>query len=416
MNLGVIAHARTDSTKDIIRSSLLEYFSPYVNINDGEEENIENELLNTKTESKLFYPPFPRTWIERYSAQPVETTTTAIFDTSKIGQAVSTFAGPLGPGIMQVLNGYQLNYKYEHSIKYSYNKATTLMVMTSWRQFADPNQPKTDKLPFSKDTLEHEVMDLKDDLRNYYKVSKDYPLIGMCKYEMSLNIQKSDTNTFGFIFGSEAKSNNVVDGMSYTVYSNFFQIEGHIPAQDYLHVRCGENFTEAVRFLVEKEFNKMVTEAFAHYHPRSECRWTPPSNKMSKQGDQDCLNWFNKLDILGLNKKNSVPRCILGEEGYPVCVVRTAKPGAYCPIYSSRGKISAKEPKSWERQLNPMENTGSIGRKTLYQCDQGLECRLQNGKPITAIPLSDNPRERFRQLQSANYITTCQPMRTSSGR
>ncbi len=412
------SQARTESTstKDLLRSTILNYFTPYTNINDGQEDSIQDQLLNTHSESKLSYPPFPRTWIERFSSDTAETTTTALFDTSKIAQAIGTFTGPLALPISVILNGAQLSYRYEHSIKYSYTKQTTLMVMSSWRQFRDPENPNSTKDNAIKNILENSVIDQKPDLRNYFKVSDEYPLLGMCKYEMSLVIQKISTNTVNLVFGSKADSDNVVDGMSYTVYSNFFQIEGHVPVQEYLHVRCGENFTEAVRFLVESEFNKMVTEAFAHYHPKSQCRWSPPSTKTPKTGDQDCLSWFNKLNTLNLDKKNTVPRCILGEEGYPVCAARTSKVGSYCPLYSSRGQISTKEPEIWERQLNPMDSAGFIGGKILQQCDHGLECRLDNGNPISSILLSRDRNERLRHLQNANYITTCQPIVNRGGR
>lgn len=420
------ARSESSSTKDLIRSNLMSYFTPYKDINESEKNSIEQgmqnanptegELLNTRSDTKLFYPPFPRTWIERYSSENTETTTTASFDTSKIALAISTFGGPLSAPFAAVLNGVQLGYKNEQSIKYTYSKQTTLMVMTSWRQFQDPTKPskKSDKVP--NDILLHSVIVQKPDLQTYFKVTDDYPLLGMCKYEMSLAIQKTSANTFSFLLGSNAQGENVFDGMSYTVYSNFFQIESHIPIQDYLHVRCGESFAEAVQFLVQSEFNKMVTSNFAHYHPKSECTWSPPSSKTPQRGgDSDCFNWFNKLNSYGVDKRTLVPRCVLGEEGYPVCVAKTIKNG-YCPLYSSRGRISAKEPKSWERQLNPLDSLGTLGGKRLHQCDHGLQCVLENGRPISSINLGSDLRQRVRHLQKANYISTCQQINYHGGR
>lgn len=410
------SYARNDGTKDIIRSTLLEYFTPYVNANSEKLTDIEDELLNTSSESKLFYPPFPRTWIDRYSSEVTETSTTATFDTGKLFLAVSTFSGPISLPVKALFNGAQLGYKYEHSIKYAYTKQTTLMAMTSWRQSADPNRPKAPlKLPPGSDPTLHSVIDQRSDLRTYFKVSEQFPIVAMCKYEMSLVISKTSTNTLGFLVGAKADGKSVIDGMSYTVYSNFFQIEDNIPIQEYLSVRCGENFAETVRFLVESEFNKIVTEAFAHYHPKSQCRWNPNATKQ-KTGDQDCMDWYNKLDFLGLDKKTTVPRCVLGKEGYPVCVIRTSKPGTYCPVYASRGEIFTKEPPRWERQLNPMDNAGFINQKMLYPCDQGLECRLDNGQPISTIKLSQDPRQRLRQLTNASYITKCLPVVRGGGR
>lgn len=410
------AQARTEpsATRDIIRSTLMNHFTPYRDVSEGQMNAIEDELLNTTSDPRFAWPPFPRTWIERWSSQQVETTTTALFDTGKIALALSTLAGPMGGAANIVLNGAQLGFKYEQSIKYSYNRQTTLMVMTSWRQHRVPSNPDAPVVP--RGILENSVIEQRRDLHNYFKVTPEYPLLGMCKYEMSLAIQRSKTDTLSLVFGSVANGEATLDGMSYTVYSNFFQIEGHVPVEDYLRVRCGENFTEAVRFLVEGEFNKMVTGHFAHYHPKSECRWRPVSASTRRDGDPECMNWFQNLNEHGLDKTNTVPRCILGEEGYPVCAIRTAKTGAYCPLYATNGNLTTRQPPTWQRQLNPMENIGFFNTKTLHQCDHNLECRLENGSPISAIPLSRDRRERFRHLQDANYITTCQPKMYRGGR
>ncbi len=416
MSVSTTSQARTESTatKEILRSTLLDYFSPYQDINEGEVSKLEDELLNTTKESRLAYPPFPRTWIERYSSKTIDTTTTAVFDTRSLTYAISSFAGPLAGPLNVITNGLQLGFKYENSIKYSYNRASTLMVMTSWRRHRNPTNPDAPIVP--REILENSVIRQDKNLYNYFKVSKEYPLLGMCKYEMSVTIQKSETDTLSLVFGSNVKAENVLDGMSYTVYSNFFQIEDHIPVEDYLHVRCGENFTEAVRFLVESDFNKMITGHFAHYHPKSECRWKPISANTPPKGDPDCFEWFKNQNLPGLDKSATVPRCILGEEGYPVCTIRTSKVGGHCPLYSSNGQLSTKQPPTWDRQLNPMDMTGFFSAKTLHQCDHRLECKLENGKSVAAIPLSRDREERFRQLQNANYITTCQPIVNRGGR
>ncbi len=409
------AFARNDGTQDIIRSTILEFFTPYVGVNDDTKKSIETDLLNTESDSKLFYPPFPRTWIDRWSSEVVETSTTATFDSSKIFNAVTTFAEVVLP-VRAIFSGAQLGYKYEHTIKYTYNKQTTLMAMTSWRQSLDPSTTQTPlRLPPGTDPALHSVIDQKSDLRTYFKVSKEYPIIAMCKYEISLNIAKTSTTTLGFLVGSKADGNSIIDGMTYTVYSNFFQIEGNIPIQEYLHVRCGENFAETVRFLVESEFSKLVTEAFAHYHPKSECRWNPNATQ-KKEGDQDCMKWFENYNYITINKKNVVPRCVLGKEGYPVCVIRTSKIGEHCPVYATRDQISVEEPPSWQRQINPMDYKGFINMRTLYPCDKGLECRLENGRPISDIKFSSDPRERMNQINKASLITTCQQVPQLGGR
>lgn len=415
VGIAPVSNAKPDTsgTNDIIRSTLMDYFSPYKDISSNQARSIEDELLNTETDSKLAYPPFPRTWIERYSSTTQETTTAAFFDTGKIVSAISTLTGPLAGPVNIALNGAQIGFKREYSIKYSYNRQTTLMVMTSWRQLKKLGESRGTTT--AKDVLESSVIDQRNDLRNYFKVSEEYPLLGMCKFEMSLAIQRSKTDTLSLAFGSRANGENVLDGMSYTVYSNFFQIEPHIPVEDYLHVRCGESFTEAVRFLVESEFNKLVTGYFAHYHPKSECRWKPPTGQVLQEGDKDCSAWFDKLNILGLDKKTTAPRCVLGNEGYPVCVVRS-KTNAHCPVYAANGNLFTKEPERYDRQINPMDSLIWFQAKKIYECDNGLECRLDNGRSIHTIPLGRNRQERMSHLRNANYVTTCQPVTNRGGR
>ncbi len=395
-----------DSTNNIIKNSILDYFNPYPGLTAEQDQDTLDQLLETRKQSELVFPAFPRTWIELGSGEPVETTTRATFDTGKIASAIGTFVGPFSFPARVILSGAQLNYSSEYSIRYAYNKETTFMAMTSMRAI-DPNATENNTQPMSlSDPRLRSVIEQKKDLRTYFRVSQQFPMVGLCKYEMSLIMEETREHTISFIFGSSSEAKKIVGRMSYTIYSNFFPIESNMPIQEYLRTRCGDSFTEAVRFLAEEDFTKMVTDTFAHYHPQSQCRWSPSTN-VSPQGDQDCLGWFNDLNIAGLDKSVTVPRCVLGNQGFPVCAVRS-KNAAYCPTYASQGKIYTKEPARWERQLNPMDNTGFLNQRSLYQCDIGLSCKLENGMSVSQIPLTGTEPERRQQLLNANYITTCQ--------
>lgn len=403
-----------DSTSlNIIRSTIMDYFNPYPNASPAQNQDVLNQLLDTRSQSDLAFPAFPRTWVELSSTETYETDTKAFFDTGKLAFAITTLA-PLSKAaaliasypVQAFINGAQIGYRYEKGIRYSYNKETTFMAMTSLRPI-DPQAKSNQQTPMSPASSGlRAIIEQRADLRNYFKVSPQFPMVGLCKYEMNLTVEQSDQKTLSFLVGSNSDSQKIVARSSYTVYSNFFQIESHVPAQEYLRTRCGENFTEAVRFLVEQEFNKLVTETFAYYHPKSQCRWSP-STVSQTPGDQDCQNWFDKLNVMGIDKKENVPRCILGEEGYPVCVARS-KMGMYCPIFASRATLSTKEPIKWDRQLNPMDNSGTLHQKLLQECDVGLTCKLDNGMSISQIPLPKDERERMRKLSNASFVATCQ--------
>lgn len=404
--LGTVAWARTGPTSNIVRSTLMDYFSPYPDASALQNTDTLRQLLDVTTPSNLTYPPFPRTWIEHGSFRTVETSTNFFFDTSKIAQAISVFTGPLALPVSVVVNGLQAGFRTENSIRYTYNTETTFMAMTSMRPIR-PQATQNLNEPFPVDHPEiRPLIDQRRDLRTYFKVSDEYPMIGLCKYEMSMVIVETNQNTLSFVINSNTRSEALGVRKSYTVFSNFFPIEAHIPVQEYLRTRCGEQFSEAVKFLVEEEFNKMVTDTFAHYHPQAQCRWSPETTNLDTRGDSDCQQWFDRQNFMGLDKNTTLPRCVLGREGFPVCAFRS-KEGAYCPVYAHRGQVYTREPERWDRQLNPMENVGQVNYRNLYSCDHGLYCQLPNGQSVSEIIRGETERERMNQIRTANYITTC---------
>lgn len=367
----------TDSNSNILRTQLAPYFDAYANSSDFSNRQILGKLLDTRSQSQLAFPPFPRTWLELGRSEPKETTTTATFDTAKIISAVEVFSGPMSGAAKAIMNTVQPALRQEVSTKYSYNFKTTFMAMSSLRPI-NPEAARNIDDPVSIPPASAPEKSLRPILRwdsnlkrTYFNTSRQYPIVAICKYELSLAIGETDTRTVTFIAGSNTTAKSIINEMSYSVFSNFFEVEPHVPVQEYLRTRCSENFTEAVRALAESDFNKLVAETFAYYHPQAQCQWTPEQTPHPR-GDASCMEWYNNPRYVTESyRRANVPRCVLGTQGIPICVLR-AKQGAQCPIYEFNGHLSENRPFGGGRQLNP--TSGS-----LYPCDSGYRCMPADG-------------------------------------
>ncbi|MCB9073393.1 MAG: hypothetical protein H6623_07205 [Bdellovibrionaceae bacterium] len=322
------------------------------------------ELLDTNA-PQLNYPPFPRTWVEIGLVKTQETKTNFGFNLRSLSKAF-----PLGAVVDTFV---QAGVSLDYSIDYRYSKTTTFIAMTSSRRL-NPGQKQNSDSPFSYLTFGEPKGQLRsiinwDDKvkKNYFKVENDYPMVGLCKYEMSLQIAKTKKGKVEFIIGSYSDDEEEVQPVSYAVYSNFFQIESNVPIQDYLRVKCQDSFSEAVRFLVETDFNKLIAEYFANYHPLDSCKL---SSTTEPAGDASCMEWFNSTTPKAF-RFGTVPRCVIGKWGTTQCVLKSKKNGA-CPLYwSKEGKLTDVNP---EKRLYSKATAGDID----FACDEGLTCKSDN--------------------------------------
>lgn len=368
LSLPASAFARAETMS--VYDKLLKVF-PYVipNATDQAAQNTMQELLGANT-PELKYPAFPRTWVELGLIDTQESNTSFKFSTTALSKVV-----PLGILSSTLSAGVGVEY----NIGYKYSTATTFIAMTSLRKL-NPDAAQNTTAPFATNIVGKPRNELRtiihwdeEGKRNYFKVDEGYPMVGLCKFDLTLQISRTKKGSVDFIIGSHTEADDEVQTYSYAVYSNFFQLESHVPIQDYLRVKCKEHFSYAVRYIAETDFNKLIAEYFAHYHPSAECEL--PEGALDPKGDASCMKWFrNPLKVMGMYRKLTVPRCVQNSVGIPKCVVRSIE-GKRCPLYWENGSLVDRKP---GRRFDYWNYATADDTQAFY-CDKGLKCLPPEG-------------------------------------
>ncbi len=406
---GVAGGPGVSSPANVIRSQILDNFNAFPQSTEEQRLQTLGELLVPNSQTDFTYPPFPRTWLELSLENFVETSTTASFDTGKLSWAIETLAAPyavtaslarnavgmLGTAIKAVRPGMTVSgvgYSAEATVSYGYSYKSTFMAMTSLKQIrpqAKQNVVNPIKIPEKSEPEAFLRPLLKwnpSTKRTTFNVSTEYPVLGMCKYELTMTMGETNQNTISFVFGNRNELTKNIVTTTYAVFSNFFLIEGDVPVQDYLRTKCAEVFTEAVRFVAEPDFNNVILETFAHYHPQAQCDWAPEQTQ-DPRGDASCMDWFrNPRHVMGSYRRVTVPRCVLGNQGIPVCTLKSIQ-GTQCPIYEYQGHLTERRPIDGGRQLNPTS-------ARLFACDKGLSCVPSGGTDPLYYNIGDNFLEK----------------------
>lgn len=314
------------------------------------------ELLNSDN-PMVQMPAFPRIWHQIEEGDSVETNTSYGF-TLNYGVNVGGISiGGVG-GSRKV------------SINYSYSRRYFLVAMMSTRE-RDLNVSKVADSPLS-DISEITRFDSKTQQR-FYKVQPQFPIVAFCAYEMSLKIARNKDDQIFFPGYNSTEVTTKYRAETITLYSNFFQVEPHVPIEDYITQKCGGVFLNEARPFVENDFNKIVLEYYSNYSPNNNCRL---GGESSEAGDHNCLAWFRK-NVDALAQKTSVPRCLQQTDGTTRCALR-AKTGASCPLYlDQNGRATTKFSRYREATL-----TAAYSRA----CDEGLTCTMER-KPVMVGPL-----------------------------
>ncbi len=361
------SYARAESPAHAVYEKLLKIFPVILpNATDQSKDALMQELLGT-TQPSLSYPAFPRTWVEMSLITNQDSSTSYSFSTQALSKVL-----PLSiiPGLSTAVKagvGIEFNTNYRYSIN------STFIAMTSLRRL-NPEAKENSKEPYSEIVSGQPRNELRSIIhwdatnkRTYFKVDKDYPMLGLCKFDMTLQISTTKKGNVDFLIGSHSESDEEVQTVSYSVYSNFFQIESHVPTQDYLRIKCKENFSYAVRYIVETDFNKVVADYFAHNHPKAQC--VLPEGAPNPKGDESCNDWFKSMKVAGYYRQFTVPRCVLNVEGIPTCVAR-GKPETRCPLYWEDSELVASKP---GRTFDSFNYASKDDTKAFY-CDKGLKC------------------------------------------
>lgn len=363
---------RTESPAHTVYDKLLKIFPIIIpNATDQSKHAIMQELLGTDRPA-LTYPAFPRTWVEMSLINNQDSNTSYSFSTSALTKAL-----PLGiiPGLTSTIKA---GVGVEYNINYRYSISSTFIAMTSLRRL-QPSATQNSTEPYSLITSDQPRNELRsiihwdpENKRTYFKVDKDYPMLGLCKFDMTLQISNTKKGSVEFLIGSHTEADEEVQTISYSVYSNFFQIESHVPTQDYLRIKCRDNFSYMVRYIVESDFNKFIADFFAHNHPKAQC--TLPEGALDAKGDASCMDWFKSMKVAGYYRQFTVPRCVQNHEGIPTCVAR-GKEETRCPLYWRDGELVDRKP---GRTFDAFNFASADDTKAFY-CDKGLKCLPPSG-------------------------------------
>jgi hypothetical protein len=329
------------------------------NPSDESHRAIIQELLGANT-PQLNWPAFPRTWTQFTDTTFQETNTS-------LGLTVNAISKTLGLGALTSIVNVGVTAK-PYNISYRYTFDTTLVVMSSFRSNA-PLESDKQVVPARDEELLRTIFDLDPKInKNYFKATDGHPMIGFCSFEARLEMATTSEFGISYMVGSSTTVSGKGRTLRHALYSNFFQIEPHVPVTDYLEKKCGQHFLKRARPYVEADFNKLVIEMNVHNNPKNECVIEPDGRP---EGDNNCQAW-HKSNFPSLIQKITVPRCVMGDKGISRCQLKSKK-GSNCPLYLGRdGNIT--------EQFQLYRDATLTGYA--YRCDEGLQCGLDRNPKV----------------------------------
>lgn len=309
------------------------------------------QLLGTST-PQLQWPAFPRIWLERNKVESKTSNTS------------------LGLKIPIISAGTKVSVHFRYGLK------TSLVIMSSMRREGAVNQ----SLPIengisgrsltSDEATTYEI--LKWDENNiavYPNVKEGYPMVGFCSFEASLTVDKHWEGGVDIFGSGQSFETNDVDISSYTLFSNFFQVDPNISVDSYINEVCNKIFRKEAEPVVINDFSKLVIEKVVKIHPRSDCKIVQQIN--TSVGDSTCLDWHREFS--GPIQRMTMPRCELQFDGAQKCVLK-AREGVSCPLYQNKDTKNLSEYITSRRDQKITESSYA------YPCDQksGLSCKLES--------------------------------------
>ncbi|MGZ3768321.1 MAG: hypothetical protein ACXVCP_03600 [Bdellovibrio sp.] len=347
-----VTHARGLQAKTIIEKKQKAILSFVPGSIEKMRVPIINELVAGDM-SKLDAPPFPRFWTEFSDINTMTSTT-------KVGAKIPV-----------VDFGGKLNLEFKYSLK------TGFVIVSS----AEKNKlKKYSGKSVSYNANSAGILSLDETtFLNYANASKGNPMVGLCVYEASLNIEKTVEGGFNFIVEESVKKGNTTT-MTNAVFSNFFQIRNDVPVSTYIKEICGGIFKNEIESVVVNDFSKMVIEKLVAFNQKSNCTESRASD--NENGDPSCQQWHSSFPQ---NVQNlTVPRCMLQKNGSHRCRLK-AREGTACHLYINP------ETRQYSDSFSEYENSVlATENNYAYGCDKkaGLNCVLEK-EPIllSGVPL-----------------------------
>jgi hypothetical protein len=309
------------------------------------------------------WPNFPRVWYEQVDGKNFDTKIQATVD-----MKVSI------PGVFEASGGVEIvPYNYSYGTEISLQVIGTRSLVDGASQGVDP----VDKNPINGMGFESfTIMNYDNPARpqRFFRVVPGKPMVGFCSYRMALR-KVTSQNAYGnmkvsfpgAIFqpsGALSTSNTSAQysQQSIMLQSQFFQIEPNIPVEDYMNVKCKQQFLPKARPFVQHEFDMIVIEGLSTYQPGTQCLTT---TEKTDDGDVDCFSWFYQTNHPTVQFATR-PRCELDKNGIGRCKLK-AKKDMPCTMYLDRnGNFT-------EKFHLYSEATASF---ISAPCDAGLKCSM----------------------------------------
>lgn len=300
----------------------------------------------------LRFPYFPRTWHEQFVIDKVTTNT---YYGLNLGRVLS----PLGLQIGRF--GGKVDIAYQYAIK------TSLILILPHR--TDPSDETTssgDVVAPSPGIMKEMFIFDPSTGRTYPRVSEEVPMVAFCSFEASLAISQDRSKGVEFLGFGQSSSTGQVRGVSHTIYSRFFQVDGKLSVAQMRDELCVQKFRRQVQDMVEGDFARVVVEFYAYENQANQCRPRPGLD--DSEGDEDCRLWMKKN--FSYAEKMAVPRCVLQPDGIHRCQLRS-KAGYYCPMRWDRRKARMVDP---EVVVDGFRFPKATQAPFEFPCDEGYRC------------------------------------------
>lgn len=287
----------------------------------------------------LSWPPLPRFWgMEGHSD----------YYEQKIGAG---FTGAINAEV-------NFSFKYEVTTVFHYLGSLKMIGRTSEAPL-NPLEPSDFEKVFSKDP--QTVLD-------YFNVTDQNPIVGMCQYEIALYHGKTASGGITWFLKMIAEGGRV-NFSRLSVYSRLFNLKPRGEYDEhslkwYKETECENRFKTYVKPFVDEAFAYRAIEYNAYGHPSNTC--TLGSRTIEGHGDESCFGHREKMN--STIKKSTVSRCEIQKNGSSQCVLK-AKENMNCPMYMDRdGNYTDKY-----QGLYRDATLAHFGQ----QCDKGLVCKMQ---------------------------------------
>lgn len=312
----------------------------------------------------LSWPPLPRYWGQEGYTNYFE----------------ARFGIGLPPGTPIVSASATSTYKYEVTTTFHY--LGTLKFLGR-----DSSNALNELLP-----NEFERVFVRDyvTLQEFFNVSQQNPIVGMCQFEIALYHGVSASGGVSFVLSAIAEGGRV-NFSRMSVYSRMFNLRTRGPSDEYsaswyLNNECSDRFRKYVRPFVEDALAFKAQQYNAEFHPYNTCEHVRP---VPNQTDRDCKDWHDGVGIFNFRKPvSTVGRCEMQGNGESHCVLKS-KEGQKCTLYYADGRDTMTLNLDYlkRNQIPPFRpltsrNTGPYSMATSgvreYPCDAGLTCTMDN--------------------------------------